>query len=198
MEHDTGEKNKLLLGDAINRVLAALEPLDDWSRRTVLLAVCHQLGIDLSGSGQQTFQPGRTGGSPQATSMVQPECRSVTDIRSLAQQKAPTSAVERAVLVAYYLSEVAPETERKNYIGKEELIKYFKQAGFPLPKRPEQTLVNAKHGGYLDRVGEGKYRLNPVGHNLIAHILPRPGAEQKRIQRSRPRKRAKHSRRAPE
>jgi len=61
MKHDTSENNKPLLGDAVNHVLAALEPLDDRSRRTVLLAVCHQLGIDLSRSGQQTFQPGRTG-----------------------------------------------------------------------------------------------------------------------------------------
>jgi hypothetical protein len=191
MEHDTSEKDKLLVGEALDRVLAALKPLDDHSRQTVLVAVSHQLRIDLPGSGQQTFQPGRAAGAPQPTSIVQPESRSVTDIRSLAQQKAPTSAVERTVFVAYYLSEVAPETERKDYIGKEELIKYFKQAGFPLPKRPEQTLVNAKHAGYLDSVGEGKYRLNPVGHNLIAFNLPRPGAEQKRIKRSRPRKRAK-------
>jgi hypothetical protein len=130
--------------------------------------------------------------------MVQPEARSVTDVRSFAQQKAPTSAVERTVLVAYYLSELAPVAERRNYIEKEDLLKYFKQAGFPLPKRPEQTLVDAKRAGYLDSAGEGKYRLNAVGHNLIALNLPRPGAEQKRIKRSRPRKRAKHSPRASE
>ena len=30
-----------------------------------------------------------------------------------------------------------------------------------------------KNGGYLDMVGAGKYRLNPVGHNLVTHKLPR-------------------------
>jgi hypothetical protein len=198
MEHDTSEKNKPLLGDALNQVLAALEPLDDLSRGSVLLAVCHQLGIEFPGSGRPTFQPGGAGGALQPASVVPAEGRSVADIRSFAEAKRPSSANERAVLVAYYLSELAPEAERKDVIEKEDLVKYFKQAGFPLPTRPEQTLVNAKHAGYLDSVGEGKYRLNSVGHNLIAHNLPRRRAEQKRIQRSRPRKRAKHLPRASE
>jgi hypothetical protein len=35
------------------------------------------------------------------------------------------------------------------------------------------TLVNAKNAGYLDRIASGQYRLNPVGHNLVTHKLPR-------------------------
>jgi len=184
MQDTTMEKIKRPVGDAINLVLDALEPLDDRSRQTVLLAVCHQLGIEFPGSGRPTFQPGGAGGALQPASVVPAEGRSVADIRSFAEGKRPSSAIERAVLVAYYLSELAPEAERKDVIEKEDVVKYFKQAGFPLPKRPEQTLVDAKRAGYLDSAGEGKYRLNAVGHNLIALNLPRPGAEQKRIKRS--------------
>ena len=59
-------------------------------------------------------------------------------------------------------------------INKKDLEKYFKQAGFPLPKAVGQTLVDAKSAGYMDASStRGRYKLNPVGHNLIAHSLPR-------------------------
>ncbi|MGK2932078.1 MAG: hypothetical protein ACSLFD_04830, partial [Solirubrobacterales bacterium] len=39
------------------------------------------------------------------------------------------------------------------------------------------TLPNATQAGYFDATGEtGKYRLNPVGYNLVVHGLP-SGAE---------------------
>nr|BAL56844.1 hypothetical protein HGMM_F43B07C28 [uncultured Acetothermia bacterium] len=190
------EKVKLSVGDAINRVLEAMQPLDDRSRETVLLAVCHHLGIKFPVGEQQTAHLGGVGRSPQPTSVVEPEARSRIDIRTFAQEKAPASAIEQAVLVAYYLSELAPEGERKDFIEKQDLMKYFKQAHFYLPKRPEQTLIDARHAGYLDPVGEGRYRLNAVGHNLIAHNLPRQTTEQKRGSRRPQGKRKKRSRRA--
>jgi hypothetical protein len=33
------------------------------------------------------------------------------------------------------------------------------------------TLSNAKNAGYLNALGGGQYRLNAVGHNLVAHKL---------------------------
>jgi hypothetical protein len=59
----------------------------------------------------------------------------------------------------------------------DDMIKYFKQAGFTLPKKPQFLLVNAKNAGYFDSAGTGKYRLNPVGYNLVAHNLPRSQSE---------------------
>ena len=54
-----------------------------------------------------------------------------------------------------------------------DIKRYFKPANFPLPTgRHDVTLNNAKNAGYLDAIGEGKYRLNPVGDNLVAHKLP--------------------------
>jgi hypothetical protein len=85
-----------------------------------------------------------------------------------------------AVLVAYYLAEVAPANDRKATIGTDDINKYFKQADYPLPGRPRQTLFDAKAAGYLDSPSQGAYRLNPVGHNLVAHSLPATGAKAKK------------------
>lgn len=98
------------------------------------------------------------------------------DIRTLKEQKRPSSANEMAALVAYYLAELAPMAERTSEVTKEHMEKYFKQAGFPLPRSIRILLHNAKNAGYFDSAGEGKFRLNPVGYNLVAHNLPRSGA----------------------
>jgi hypothetical protein len=80
-----------------------------------------------------------------------------------------------AALVAYYLSEAAPPEERKSEVTTEDLEKYFKQAGHPLPGALQFTLKNAAAAGYFDPLGSGRYKLNPVGHNLVAHTLPKSG-----------------------
>ena len=99
--------------------------------------------------------------------------RRQVDIRSFGQEKSPRSANERVAVVGYYLSELAPAEERKAEISAGDITKYFKQAAFPLPGAARMTLVNAKNAGYLDAGTErGTYRLNPVGHNLVAHSLP--------------------------
>jgi hypothetical protein len=78
-----------------------------------------------------------------------------------------------AALVAYYLSELAPDVENKHEISAADLEKYFKQAAFKLPRSIKQTLPNAAAAGYFDSAGGGRYRLNPVGYNLVVHGLPR-------------------------
>ena len=75
--------------------------------------------------------------------------------------------------MAYYLSEMASDTERKDAINAADLEKYFKQAAFKLPKVIPQALPNAAAAGYFDAIGNGLYRLNPVGYNLVVHGLPR-------------------------
>ena len=78
-----------------------------------------------------------------------------------------------AAVAAYYVAEHAPDDERSSVVTSSVLEKYFKQAGFPLPKRIDMTLPNAAQAGYFDSTSErGSYKLNPVGHNLVAHGLP--------------------------
>ena len=88
-----------------------------------------------------------------------------------------------AALVAHYLAELAPLEDRKDTIDTSDVTNYSKQAGYPLPQRPKQTLPNARAAGYFDLAGSGKYRLNPVGHNLVVHGLPRAGSS---VTRRRP------------
>ncbi|MBA2432556.1 MAG: hypothetical protein H0V56_10655 [Chthoniobacterales bacterium] len=94
-------------------------------------------------------------------------------IKALKDEKQPKSAIEMAVVVAYYLSHLAPLADRKETITLKDLETQFKIAGFKLPKKPQFTLTNTKNAGYLDSLGAGAYKLNPVGYNLVVHSLPR-------------------------
>lgn len=163
---------------AMQQVIKALESLETDARTRVLAYVFQRLGLSLTSlnpsSLSSEMQPPVPVASPASTGPAAPI---VADIRSLKEAKQPKSDNQMAALVAYYLKEVAPSNDRKDAISQEDIEKYFKQAGFPLPNRPSMTLVNARHAGYFDPAGVGSYRLNPVGHNLVAHGLPSPSGE---------------------
>jgi hypothetical protein len=78
-----------------------------------------------------------------------------------------------AALVAYYLGNLAPEGQQKATVNTQDIETYFKIAKFPLPEQIRVTLQNARNAGYLDPAGEGAYKLNAVGHNLVVHSMPR-------------------------
>ncbi|MGN6329152.1 MAG: hypothetical protein ACTHL5_09450 [Rhodanobacter sp.] len=164
---------KLTLGKAIDLLLGALEPLDESSRETAIIAACRQLSIGVA-LGVPTAQKDPTHGGNE-NSLAPPANPTVTqrvDIRSLKEQKSPNSAKQMACVVAYYLRELADAEERKDTVSTADLEKYFKQAGFKLQSRMAQVLVDAKGAGYFESVGRGEYKLNAVGHNLVAHNLP--------------------------
>jgi hypothetical protein len=157
---------------AIQTILSTLGELDSPARSRVIDYVFRRLGLAASDSaialGEvgniSTPEPIEAGGL-----LPPPEAR---DIRSLKATKDPKSAVEMSAIVAYYLAELAPPSERKDAVSTSDLTKYFKQAGYPLPKAPRVTLANAASAGYFDSVARGKYKLNPVGYNLVVHGLP--------------------------
>lgn len=154
--------------EAIRTVVSALEPLADDERSRVLEYVLKRLQMATIRAPATTQTLLHSAPAPAAA-------RPMTDIRSLKEEKQPRSANEMAALVAYYLSEIAPEGERSDTVNVETLRRYFKIAGFRLPRQPRQTLPNAAAAGYLDNAGRGEYRLNPVGYNLVVHGLPREG-----------------------
>jgi hypothetical protein len=91
--------------------------------------------------------------------------------------------------MAYYLAHIAPTDQRRDHITPDDIKRYFPQAGYELPTGPPgQTLLNAKNGGYLEQVATGQYRLNPVGHNLVTHRLPRGDGNSSAGTRRRPAK----------
>lgn len=153
---------------AIGTILSALEGLDGESIQRVMDYVFSRLSIsrpaNVSPSAILPAQPVHGSG------ITSPRQMSIKDLK---EEKQPESSNQMAALVAYYLAEVAPENERRNTITTQDIEKYFKQARFALPKKIPMTLPNAGAAGYLDAIGNGQYKLNPVGYNLVAHGLPR-------------------------
>lgn len=152
---------------AISTILQALEGLDGESIQRVLDYVFGRLSITAQRH-VKTASPIL----PQSISS-EPSFGRRQSIRDLKEEKHPESSNQMAALVAYYLSEISDETERKEAVNASDLERYFKQASFKLPKSLPQTLPNATAAGYFDSVGNGLYKLNAVGYNLVAHGLPR-------------------------
>ena len=171
--------------EAIKAVAEALEPLGPDARLHVIEYVTQALAIPTShtSQGARQHEAPRPGETP-APSEGAP-AQHVTDIRTLKDEKKPQSANEMAALVAYYVSELLPATDRRAYITTADVDKYFKQANFPLPSRVAMTLPNAASAGYFDSVGRGQWRLNPVGYNLVAHGMPTGSTEAAPAKRTR-------------
>lgn len=164
--------------EAIKAVLQALEPLSGDVRTNVLRYVVQRLQIVLESAAPASASSALTSildttRSAAATGGERPALPS--HIKDLREQKKPRSANEMAALVAYYLANVAPKADRKDKITTKDIETYFKIAEFPLPAKTQFTLPNAKAAGYLDAVGNGEYKLNAVGYNLVVHSMPRGG-----------------------
>ncbi|RKZ36142.1 MAG: hypothetical protein DRQ49_18405 [Gammaproteobacteria bacterium] len=161
---------------AIETITKTLADLDKAAQQRVLQYSMQHLDLHVEHFNQLPAIPPEKKGE-QAKQSMQHLQQLPVDIRSLSDQKQPNSDMEMAAIVAYYLSEVAPEDERKDSIVTKDIKKYFKQAGYPLPGGPQFTLPNAKAAGYFESAGHGKYKLNPVGYNLVVHGLPRAKSE---------------------
>lgn len=178
--------------EAIKVVLHALEPLPTEVRASVLRYVLQRLQIVIAPSTETATAAtsaaivGSTSGAIAVTGEQQ---STPTHIKTLKEQKKPKFANEMAALVAYYLANAAPKADRKDRITAKDIETYFKIAEFPLTKT-QFTLPNAKAAGYLDAVGDGEYKLNAVGHNLVVHSMPRESGT-KAAPRRRPAKKSK-------
>jgi hypothetical protein len=157
------------LGKAIDEIIEALKGLERDAQKAAVKASCEYLKIDLALG--KTFSTSPAFEAP-TISVSRPD-HPISDIRSFKEQKQPQNAIEMAALVAFYLAEVSSGEEQKDTVQTEDMTKYFKQASFPLPARPDFILFNAKKAGYFEQTDRGTFRLNPVGYNLVAHNLPR-------------------------
>jgi hypothetical protein len=174
-------------------ILESLSDLDGESIQRVFDYVFSRLSLSTPSPSQ-----GVSVGTTQPVQPVDSSSRiKQMSIRDLKEEKRPESSNQMAALVAYYLSEVANPGESKQSINTADLEKYFKQAGFRLPRSLSQTLPNATAAGYFDAEGNGLYRLNPVGYNLVVHGLPRSqSANDKPRKRPKSKKSPKRSRKS--
>src|SRR5271155_3011657 len=110
--------------EAIGTILHALSGLEGESIQRVLDYVFGRLSIS------QTRAP--SAAAPTHNIQVAPALaetrhpKNQLSIRDLKEQKQPESSNQMAALVAYYLSEIAPESEFKGSINSSDLEKYFK------------------------------------------------------------------------
>jgi hypothetical protein len=175
---------------AIVTLLKALQPLKEDERTRVVGFVFQKLGMiaPLPNSLDRVTEQGADLIKALGTKLnVRPDSATeFTDIRSLKDAKNPSTASQMVALVAYYLEHLAPEGERREFVTADDIKPYFNQAGFELPSAaPGMTLTHAKNAGYLNALARGQYRLNPVGHNLVAYKLPADRAEGKVATRPR-------------
>jgi hypothetical protein len=113
---------------ALQAVINALEPLDDDARSRVLEYTMRRLGMRELPSASSIAAPLPESPASEAPLPSSPTQRQIADIRSLREEKQPSTAVEMAALVAYYLSEVAPAVERRETVTADDIERYFKQA----------------------------------------------------------------------
>ena len=163
--------------EAVRLVVEALEPFDSKDRERIIRWSCEKLGMP---SGACSTPPvTRTTGATDAVRTEKPTAQAVptapavpTDIRTFIQSKNPRSDNHLAAVVAYFHHFAAPAEQQRDFITKEDLIDACRKADRKRPGRPVQVLVNSYHAGILDKADRGQYRLNSVGENLVAMVLP--------------------------
>jgi hypothetical protein len=161
--------------EAIKVVLSTLESLDDIVRKNVLEYVLKRINFDMSVFGIGPVNPNIT--QPPITDIpnnTSNDTGGEIHLKAFKESKGPKSAIEMAVVIGYYLQNLAAKEHRKETISVADLTTWFKIADYPLPSGDMRfVLVNAKNSGYLDSVGNGDYKINAVGYNLVKHSLPR-------------------------
>ncbi|WP_315767070.1 hypothetical protein [Bradyrhizobium sp. SZCCHNR2009] len=157
---------------AITKVMDALSPLDGEAREHVLEFVLKRMNINMAKPAAPPGAPVIPGYTPLLQAFT--PAPAGMDIRTFAAEKSPKTLNEKVALMAYFLANLAPPEERRDFITSEDIKPYFTQANFELPTGPaNMTLTNAKNAGYLNALERGQYKLNSVGHNLVAHKLPK-------------------------
>lgn len=154
--------------DVLRSIVDQLKGLGSDDQRRVIKWACEKLGID-SPSGPSSAAPHST--HTPAVAVVHPHTLATGgNIKSFVEEKNPLSDMHFATVVAYFHRFIA--VEKKEIIGAEDLQEATRLAGRPRLQNPGQTLLNALASGLLDKVGRGQYRVNTVGENLVALVLP--------------------------
>jgi hypothetical protein len=94
------------------------------------------------------------------------------DIKTFLNEKNPKSDVQFAAVAAYFYRFESSSGERKEVIVPQDLDQAGRQARGYSFKDARKTLNNAVMLGYFDRAGDGQFKLNAVGENLVAMTLP--------------------------
>ncbi len=153
--------------DAARQIAAILEPISDGDRDRVVRWALEKLGQPIAATIPPPLSP-EPGQHERATETERP-----ANIETFVDSKKPSSDVQFAAVVAYYHALEAPEAAKKPEISGEDLLEASRLAKRRRPPKPGQTLRNAMQMGYLDKGSDrGTFKLNSVGENLVAMVLP--------------------------
>jgi len=153
------------------RLLAeALEPFSEEERKRIIRWSLERLGMP----NIQTV-PSGAGVEDKAVQTSVGTGYVVSDIKSFVGKKIPKNDNQFCAVVAYFYQFEAPENQKKDSIGGKDLQDTARKVGRSRFTNPAQTLINSYNAGYLDKIKYGEYRINTVGENLVAMVLPGGG-----------------------
>lgn len=156
--------------DAVKIIVTALEKFTDEERRKIIKWSCEKLDMDYSLERVEKM----TAKSPfNPQTLETPRLQTNNDIKSFVNLKNPKNDSQFAAVVAYYYKFEAPDEEKKDSISSEDLVEATRLANRTRLHKPAGTLHNAySQAGLLNQSEHGKYKLNSVGENLVAMVLP--------------------------
>lgn len=163
--------------DAVKKLIEALEQFNNEERMRIIRWACERLGMNNISNIKEIISSLNIS---KTTNQIQPEQstpeRKQIDIKSFVNGKNPTSDAQFVAVVAYYFKFEAPDDQRKEFIVSDDLNEAARQADWTRFIKPANTLNNVyTKSGYLNKVEHGKYKLNAVGENLVAMVLPGNG-----------------------
>lgn len=160
--------------EAVRTVVETLTPFSPEERQRIMRWACEKLELPRLTSIASDVAHLSGGLAPeQSVKYDQSSVASYMDIKSFVTEKQPSNDMQFSAVVAYYYAFEAVESLRKGSIAAEDLQDACRQSNRHRLNNPGQTLRNACHNGLLDKAGErGAYKINTVGENLVAVILP--------------------------
>ena len=163
--------------EAVRTLITTLEKFEKDAQERIIRWAREKLGLEIS---LQT-QPHLHSTAPTTLPQISPvEHHPSKDLKSFVNEKNPSSDMQFAATVAYYYRFEAPHSERKESIDSNILQNAARLANRTRLSKPGQTLINAGFNGMLDKADEkGFYKINTVGENLVAMILPQGSSSQK-------------------
>ena len=153
--------------DILRNIIEQLKGLPAEDQERVIKWACEKLGIsEISAPAPRPSAPS----TPIVAQALQPSGATSTNIKSFVEEKNPQSDMHFAVVVTYFYRFLA--LEKKEAITSEDLQEATRLAGRARLALPSKTLSNAVFAGLLDSAGRGLWKINTVGENLVAIVLP--------------------------
>lgn len=161
---------------AAEEMKAILDGRDKTEQERIIRWVTESLGLVATSSALPGNLPAATPVVSQTTAQ-HPHTSSPRskDIKTFVNEKNPKNDVQFAAVVAYFYRFECPQADRKEVLVPKDLDDAGRLARGYSFTNSRTTLGNAVKLGYFDRAGNGSYKVNAVGENLVAMTLPSAG-----------------------